>query len=54
MVLPDPLPGTTYIVSTFKRPFWRNVLTTTSKTKAEAKLRQLNVGRVETVKPWRK
>ncbi|MER8524306.1 hypothetical protein NKI48_33030 [Mesorhizobium sp. M0644] len=37
-------PATTYIVSLFEKPYWRTVLTTKDKAKAEAMLKEIGEG----------
>jgi hypothetical protein len=42
--------NTTYIVSVFEKPYWRTVLTTKEKAKAEAMLEEIGEGaRIEEV-----
>lgn len=45
-------PGTTYIVSVYEKPYWRTVLTTKDKAKAEATLKEIGkTGQIEEIIP---
>ncbi|UVC19292.1 hypothetical protein [Mesorhizobium onobrychidis] len=45
-------PVTTYVVSVFEKPFWRTVLTTKDKAKAEAMAEEIGGGaKIEEITP---
>ncbi|UVK39937.1 hypothetical protein LHFGNBLO_001352 [Mesorhizobium sp. AR10] len=53
----DKPPVTTYVVSVFEKPMWRDVLTTKDKAEAEAMVEAIGKGaRIEEIRPrpkWR-